>query len=507
MEFILDVVKYESEKIYIKDTIADKSYFIGYSIFLNLIKDKDNYLKFKNGLINKSIETITIYNQEGKILEINKIVFLEGLFDYLTKNNLSKQDLLSIYENLKKIDIDKSNKYNLDIDNKNYSFLISDYWEFLNLPDDLYNKVISESTYKSIKLEYFIYSLVSYFKEYNLFSKYVFSDLIKKRFVNILQFKNVDFESINKYLVTKDNLLSKIQLSSDINTILNKKYDDNLLKNIIKCYINLCSNLNYDEVYYIDAFNKEGLKHHDYKYLSQITNKNNKIVCFEFTSIFGYFLNNLGIKYEILGSNDYGIHSFLIFRLDKYIIKVEAIKSVFENDLTNVRIKFPLEGIECINQNKDTQDEFNNILDECYKSSLVDFANDYLPANKVNNNIGYTNLNDYILKIDLIFKKIKDLNLSVVDKLSYFKILIKLVFSSRELELNVFYTTLTSFKDIVFIIVLNTISYQNLDNVYLIYENNNLSFISKEELENRINNNELDYLSNKEIPGIKRKIR
>ncbi|MBQ8892444.1 MAG: hypothetical protein IJ068_06260 [Bacilli bacterium] len=506
MKYNLNVLKFEINNIYIKDIIDDKSYFIGYSIFSSILNDQDNYLKFKSGLLDNNISTITILNNQDKILEVNKIVFLEGIFQYLERNNLDNQELHDIYQNLNYSNyVNKNSIYNLDIDNKNYSFDILDYFSFLELSDDLYNKAINELEYKGVDLEYFTYSLISYFKENKLFSKYVFSDSIKNRFIDLMQYKKIDCEALNKILITKDNLSNKFDLSNDIKDILNTKYDNDKLKNIIMCYIKLCKTFNYDEIYYLDESNVDTLKHHDYNYLSQINKTNNKIVCFEFTSIFGYYLNSLGINYEVIGMSDYGIHSYLVFRLDNYLIKVEAIKSVFDNDLTNVRIKFPLTGIECLNKNDLTREKFNDILDDCYKSSLVSFENDYLPTNKINNSNDLGNLNDYILKIDLIFKKIKDLDLSVIDKLSYFKKLIKLVFTSRELELNVFYTTLTSFSDVVFVIALNQVSYQNLDNIYLIYENNNLSIIKKEELESKIQNNEFSYLTSKEIPGINRK--
>ena len=506
MEFNLNIEKLGFDSIYIKDILLDKSYFISNSIYDSILNNEDNYLKLVTCLMDDIVTNIVVFNNQNKVLEINKILFLESLFKYFEKNNETiNKELLGIYHNLNyKYYVKKDEVYNLNIDNKDYSFKVLDFYNFLELSDEDYNKVMQKGEYLSSKIEYFVYSLISYFRENNLFSKYVFDNKIMSRITSLLTYQDIDFEFLNKMQVTKDNLLGKIEIDSSIKEILNIKYDNDKLQNIIKCYINLCKTFNYDEVYYLDEVSSNALKHNDYHYISKISKENNKLVCFEFTSIFGYYLNQLGINYEVVGSNDYGIHSFLIFRYDKYLIKVEAIRSVFDNDLTNVRIHFPLTGIECINQNNNTKDEFNKILDICYKSNSIDFRNDYLPSNKIDNsnNIETNSLNDYILKIDLIFKKIKDLNLSVIDKLSYFKILIKLVFTTRELEMNVFYTTLTNDLDIIFVIALNKVSYQNLDNTYIIYENNNLSIINKDDLENKIRSGELKYLTSKEIPGI-----
>ena len=463
MNFEINALKYEINNIYIKNLIDDKSYFIGYSVFKEILDNQETSLKLKNGLLNNNIYLISIFNKEGSILEIDKVTFLKGVLQYIVqcnnKNYINKQEeLLEIYRKLNyKLNINKTEVYNLLIDNQEYSFNVMDYFNFLELSDLEFEKTINSSLYKGIKIEYFIYSLLNYFKEKDLFSKYIFDEKIEERFMLLSQYQKVDCEALNKLLTTKDNMLDKINLSKDIQDILNKRYDIDTLKNIIKCYIELCKTFNYDEIYYIDELDPGAIKHLDYNYLKKITRKNNKIVCFEFTSIFGYFLNSLGIKYEIVSRSDYGIHSFLIFRYDNYLIKVEAIKSVFENDLTNVRIKFPLVGIECINQNMDTKNKFIDTLNECYKASIIDFNNDYLPSNKIENSFDY-GINNYLLKIDLIFKKIKDLNLSTIDKLSYFKILIKLIFTTKELELNVFYTTLKYKNDLVFVMVLNNIS-------------------------------------------------
>ena len=513
MDFYLNINKYDINNVYIQDKFLDKKYLIGNSIFERILNNKYNYLVLVNGLLDFNISDITIYNEQEKIFQINKIIFLEAIFKYLEKNNVENKDILrnDMLDISRKINYKfckKDGIYKISIDKKIYKFNINEFYQFLELKNEEYEKILKEKKYLGFDLEIFAYALCKYFFDNKIFSKYIFNKEIVERFISLINYENIDFESINKCLFTEDFLKNKYQLSSDVLEIINNKYDSDILKNIIKCYIELCKNFNYDEIYYLDENNPNNLKHNDYTYISKLDKKNNKLVCFEFIGIFGYFLNSLGINYEIIGSNNYGIHSFLIFRFDKYLIKVEAIKSVFDNDLTNVKIKYPLTGIECVNKFTDTKNEFNKILEECYKEEIANLENEYLPANKFNysNNISdYGKINEYILKIDLIFKKIKSLKLSTIDKLSYFKKLINLVFSSKELDVNVFYTTLTNLTNIIFVIVVNDKSYQNSDNVYIIYNENELSFIKKEELQKKIDDGKFRYLTNKKIPGITEK--
>ena len=70
---------------------------------------------------------------------------------------------------------------------------------------------------------------------------------MKKKFLELKNNKLVDYQSVNKILNTSDRLQKKVRLSQDVYNIINKKYDEDSLKNIIKVYLELCKMFIYDE--------------------------------------------------------------------------------------------------------------------------------------------------------------------------------------------------------------------------------------------------------------------
>ena len=118
-------------------------------------------------------------------------------------------------------------------------------------------------------------------------------------------------------------------------------------------------------------------------------------------------------------------------------------------------------------------------LKNCYQKTYLDLTNEYQ--------------NDILTKFDLIISKINLLNLEIIDAISYFHKLSKLLFA------NIILTVVrkkdnSNLKPVVIIY---------LDNLYFIYDYPNLKRISKEELENSFNSNNLEYFKD-EVPGIKK---
>ena len=89
-----------------------------------------------------------------------------------------------------------------------------------------------------------------------------------------------------------------------------------------------------------------------------------------------------------------------------------------------------------------------------------------------------------------------------VDKADYFVQLMKYTFNDLERDKRISYCFVTNYRNLVYIIIYNDKNLENGDNIYLMYENNHLSFIEKDKLQELFLNHRLEKLSKKEIPGI-----
>ena len=502
------------DKINYCNLIENKEYSISKSIIEELSINKKLIKKFIIFLYNEDIKEITIYNFFTQIVSINKLDLLKILLSYVEQKDIVDFEIYQVLKELKEeFDYNNINKhcYNrVEIDDRLYFIPLITCISFLELNElEFKNIVLNEKRYNNIRLEALIYSIIDYFSLNNLFSKYMFPDKIVKRYLDLKNNKYIDIEGLNKCLETKDKLLNQVKLNEELLEVINKKYDFSTLNNIIRVYIKLCKLLTYDEKYYFDEIGNLDLyiKHMDLSNLTKINEENNKIVCFEFTEIFGYFLNSIGINYEVIGNQDhYGFaHSYIIFRYDKYLIKVEPVNKLFNNDLANAKVNQALIGITCINQNTKTRREFKKILDYCYNIKEIEF-NEYLPYNKIENSVELDDIKRSIVnKIDLIFEKLDNAKLGIMDKCAYLKILIDKIFTTKELENNLSYCVVTNYSDLVYVFTINSKNYNNGDNLYLIYKDNKLSFISKETLIYMFEHQLLVYLTNKEIPGLKDK--
>ena len=509
---IFGINNLDKEGINYNNQIQNKEYFISNSIIEQLLKNKKNFKKFITVLYDKETTQISIYNFFNKLMEINKIDLLKMILMYIEQKDVVDIDVYQILKEVQKdfnydCNINKNDYYRVEIDNILYFIPVKTCLDFLTLNElEFTNIILNEKSYKNIKLEVLIYSLIDYFETNNLFTKYIFPYNIIKRFVDLKNNKYIDIESMNRCLETKDILLSQVNLNKDLLDVMNKKYDFNTLNNIIKVYVELCNMLVYDEKYYFDEAGNFDVynKHGDLYHLSKINKDNNKILCFEFTEILGYFLNSIGIKYEVVGNqNHYGFaHSYIVFRYDKFLIKIEPVLNLFDNDLTNAKTNQRLIGITCINKNENTKKEFNNILSYCYQAKPIKYDG-YLPYNKIENSMELDDKKRSVVnRIDLVLKKIDNDRLGSLDKGAYLKVLMDNTFTQYELENNISYCIVTNYFDLVYIFTINNKNYNNSDNLYLIYKDNKLSFIDKDTLIYMFEHCLLAYLNKKEIPGL-----
>lgn len=305
--------------------------------------------------------------------------------------------------------------------------------------------------------------------------------------------------SNNQFILTSyDPYLDKIELNSNLLKNIYKLSEPNTLKYIINVYIYLCNLFTYDFLYYINPSSKRSMRHTKISYLKEINLDNKEIVCFEFTSIFAYFLNSIAVPYQIrqIGEKYGFLHSHLVFEYNGFLIKIDPTLHILKSDFSNIKLKKELSGIECLNKEPRKIKEFYQILKECYTPLKETYEYDYLPKNKFNVKEVDKNILIYFQRLDLILKKINDIFLEPIDKASYFLRLMKELFK-EEYNKSIFSCIVSNQESLVYIITII-----DRKNYYFLY-NGNFNQIEKEVLEKLFYHKKLEYINyENKIPGL-----
>lgn len=235
-----------------------------------------------------------------------------------------------------------------------------DFFDFLSLPDDEYKKVLSSTEFHGIKLDEFLYVLKLFFTNKKILDNFYFDRKMFERIKEIFSYQVCDFQSINYLNGTTNDEVKGVKPSQKLLDEIGPVPEEfTLLEKAIYLYIKLCTIISYDREYY--AVNQRGdavKKHQKVSYVSKIKSE---AVCFEFNIIYAYLLDKLGIPFEVYPSLDsYGEgHSYLIFIVDKYIVRADAVISILDGDLFASKTGNSLEGLACLNKNCDTANMFN----------------------------------------------------------------------------------------------------------------------------------------------------
>ena len=430
---------------------------------------------------------------------------------------------MEVSENLKnyKIIFDEISikYYQIRIDDVLYNFSIRDLLEILFMDDNQYSGYLNNETLiNNIKKEYYFYAIREFFKEYHLLTKYIFPLEIITRIENINNNTSIDLQSINQ-LVTQEGLkLDKIIINQELKEEILKDINhfNNNLEKAIYIYIKMCKILTYDEAYFVvkqDERYEVVRKHQDISNIKTITLSNNKVVCHEFNGIYAKLLNELGIitKTEYTGIKSYGkSHPFLIFKYEKFLIKVDSVTSIIYGDIANVKINEFLKGLICLNDNKETVEEFIKILSRVYnriieiessdKNEIIilknyeDIINKYCQGLKIELNL--------YEKLSILIKEVNSSKLSGIDALSYLLYLRKILFTKDELDNNIkfviirnneFENKLTS--SVVIVANDEDLAVDFYDNEYFIYKIGSEPIsIDVVTLKNKFLNNEYQYV-------------
>jgi len=518
--------------------------------FLKRILNNDFYFEYASRYFNGDINNFavsfiiggdtegSIYYKKTTIIKAVEQLILSGQI-VLQPDEQQKLDSLKNSISFEKfLEKHKGNNYNINIDGSKYSIPIEQLVSLMQLPNERFDDLCSNTNKKNINgipKEYFIYAAFKFFEENKVLEEYLMPDIVNNRYINIGSLQKIDLQAINKHLITTDTKYKNIQIDSDLEHEIISGIPENAtdLEKAIYIYIKMCKLLTYDEEYF--AVNQKGVateKHKSTDYVSSITLENNKVVCFEFNLIYSKLLNELGIHfssdYKGMVGEAYGDgHANLEFRADKFLISADSVTSILQGDIMQAKLNQPLVGIKCINKNQQTQQEFKDSLTKIYQliaqqeknlnknqqvehiQTLDELLEEYSHVTK---NIKDISLNERLL---ILINKVNSTGMIGIDSLSYVLQLRKILFTEEQRKNNIGVTIVRNNEPFEegkvamasAIFTLNAQSFEeNPDqNVYYCFNpKHELVAITKEELQTRFNDGILEYVAKDDprIPGI-----
>ena len=513
-----------SEEEYIKILkYSQNPYSINKELLKELLNDHNSYEIILN-LINKKIDEFYIYYYEnGNLIQFDKLTkskILNYLFDFFEATKEELPEIIKMrYEQIMQkahinefIKINKNNIYKTNIDGIEYKFLIADFFTFLSFDNMDIERFIELQKIKDIPLTHFIYAMKEYFIKNKILEEYIIDEDILDNYYYLTHHPDIDIDAINKITVTLDYFIGDLDLSPDIEETIfkNMPQDLSLLEKSIYIYIKMCQIFTYDEEYY--AVKQKGPiaeKHKNYNYIKAISTKNNKIVCYEFNEIFGYFLNKLCIHFQTepatANRENYGNkHIFLTYRIDKFMISADSVTNILNGDIYKGKVNQLPIGLKCVNKNENSKEEFYQ--------ALVKVINILKTQNNERNKFAdliekYTNLTPrkpkipFEQKIIIFLERIKDISLDTIDAFSYILDLKRVMFNTTEKEYNISITVVrnnipfNSNKQVEAIAVISVIDNQGKTTYYLFNPDLEFTQISHRLLSEYINNKRFEYIS------------
>ena len=508
----------------------------------------DKYLRrVKKLFLGRSPELFIGSIQKGKLqnpIKINRIQIVHGISKLIQTGelNLSKEEEetfrflkhLTDYDSY--VENSKGKLFRLFIDGKEYSIPIADIISFMNLSEADFIEVCEDPKIKELhgmKKEHFIYAVAEYFRCAMDSKKYELAFSFKARYRDIIFCKFIDIEAINNFIESDNPIAESAVVSDELkNAILsNMPRDFSDLQKAIYIYIKMCKLLTYNTEYFAVAQTGDAtLKHKNVGYITQITPKNNEVICYEFNLIYAKMLEYLGINYKIVSDGkSYGDgHSSLEFRCGKFLVGADAVTSILNGDLLSAKLNDVLNGIECFNRNKKTEEEFEAMLLEVYRvltiqesgkkleiqpESFDDLIAEY---SKLTQNLSSVSLEERLL---ILIEKANSKKLTGLDELSYMIRLRKTLFDKYECLSNINICILrdnvhTLPDRVATISTVITINKRNVNayedtNIYFVYGlDHRLTSVTLSELKEKFKSGELEYIKSDDddefhsIPGI-----
>lgn len=435
-------------------------------------------------------------------------------YEYITK--------VTNMKNLKEVYKDKKRKF--VIDKKEHDINLADLIDFLLLEDGEYEAFFTSENfeYESLSKEEFVYCAIKFLKWENINDKFDIDERTKKRIMDLMSYKKIDYQSINKFNDINYENINGINLDEELKKylLMGTEEFDTLLEKSIYIYIKMCKTFTYDEEFY--ANNQSGISainHEQIENLANITLENNKIVCYEFNAIYACLLNQLGLKYEIESNSMRGFglgHANLTYKCEQYLVFADSVTSILNGDMLKAKLNLPLVGFRCENIFEKSKEEFTEILNKVYakfKDNLSTEESIYLYELLFLEEVNVP----FDDKVEILISKLKQSKLVGMDSISYLVYLRKKIFSKTENDINIKFSILRYNKIIggkyvsttcAIVTLSNTNIKDETENKYYLHDNNGDMFeISKEEIEYDLEIGILEYLNkdSRIIEGIQRR--
>ena len=394
------------------------------------------------------------------------------------------------------------------------------YIDLLNLPKAELEEVLENKELYGMPKEKYINALYSFLAKEHILERY----FLPEELLSNLAFINLKIDTY-----AYEDSLTKLPSYTNEITINDKLYKDILskvpqdftkLEKAYYIYYQLCKTFTYDEEYYASTGLQLPIgskKHEDIGYLEQINQEENQVVCYEFNAIYSKFLEAIGLEYEYTINRRYSSgHEALNFIADKFYISADSTKDgIVYGDMPAAKQGLPLTGFKLLNYRQETQEEFSSSI-----KKVSDFIKKEEEQERSFNNlvdqykINHSSLQELTSKecLNILLTSLEKSTLSPTDSLGYVHKLIENLFSNSNAYVEDFflrenYIENEQKKMGISIVIYYSSKDDSEDEPvkYFLYKpNKELSQISKEELEEKINSGKYQTINdhNKKIPGI-----
>lgn len=529
----ITIRKQELSKAFNGDTISTLDDYSTMTVeLLKLSTDERKYYKeFYNKLIEKhdaSLVFKTIDNNGTREeYQFNKFQIIDAM-EWAKNNNKLTSEEIEKYKLLKmSVEFNKFvEKYEKEktctiVEGNFFTVPANSFIELMTMnPKDL-EEVIKQGKFKDQNLDYIVYALDDFLVNKKILDKYYIPKEVDNNLAKLRE--NIDITYINRCLDYELNYIRKVQISDELKEAVLKdipEYFDNLEK-AFYIYYKLCSVLSYDDRYFAKRSVDEKREHKYFDRLNKITPTNNEVICYEFNSLYARMLKQLGIIYELNGSNQYADgHVSITFRVDKFLVNADSTVGMIKSDLAFAKNGLILTGFTLENTNEQTKKQFEAKIDRVYdyfrKRAAV--SSKYKGTVRELSYLEVALPNDLSLeeKIAIYISMSKDSTLKVMDKIPYEIKLGKILFKDEnkivgkeKFQLNyVSYEPYsnTSLHRTAKVITYNTKGINNIksNNYIFIDDNNNMHKTSLKEIKQQLSNGKIRGLLKDDhiIPGV-----
>ena len=499
-----------------------EEYSISTNLLYDLIQQQGMYMYLLSLLNNDDTIAVSIQlYKEGKqvdVLNVSKIELITAYQSLLKDPNnrlseLEKIRLVIVLSHTNEnvcMNYYEDDTYRCFIDGKQYELPVRYLLNILLCSNKEYKKFLNDTNSPIYTREVVAYMLRNFIEKEDIFHKYVFEDKVYDRYDELVSYKVIDFESINKLNKSDDideegnTILDDIDLNPEfIDKVLNDMditYDK--LEQAIYVYIRLCDLLSYDGDNLVGNHDESLDTSYKLREISHIDMNNNKVISYQFILIYAKILKQLGIKYSthLNSMMNYNYpESSLEFKSGEYLAEVVVSDNTIKNDMSMVKIGEIINGIRSNNSNKMTNKKFEETVYSIYsnyknmmerKKKLEESIKEY--KNKYNQDSNISRRDKIYTLLKLISRK----DLKGLDSINYIlKVFSSVINEEDNITINVCRKNYDySSRPVIIITLLD-----DTNTCFLVdpNEESTIKRYTKEEIDELINNQEISYMDDK----------